>query len=92
MIRDYLRERKSSTEYSEQHQKAIKIFLSQQEAIKEISGTKGYKEILAYLDREIEACDSRLNTTKDQEAWKEAYAVRTTCNSLKQFLNNLANS
>ena len=91
-IIDYMKERKSVSEYDESQQRAIMMFLQQKEAIKEIKGTTGFKEIMLYLGREIDSCDSRMNTTKDQDGWKEAYAVRKACNSLKQFLNNLANS
>lgn len=92
MIQDFLKERKSVSEYSEAQRKAITIFEKQKDSIKKIKGTQGFREIMDYLGREIEACDNRMDSAKNQEGWKEAYAVRKTCNGLKMFLNNLANS
>ena len=89
-IFDYLEERKSKSEYTEQQEEAIRMFEKQKSSIRDIRKTDGFKEILAYLDRSVNACESRIRTGKSTEDKEKMFDKREMFIELKEFLIRLS--
>lgn len=85
-----MRENKAQKEYKKGHDEAVDIFMRQKSAIQRIAESDGFREIINYLDREIEIAEVYEDRAQDDKKRIEAFIMRKTCKNLKNFLINLA--
>ena len=85
-----LSEYRSQKQYTAEQEAAIKMFKDQKSAIVSIKDTRGFKEILRYLDAEILACDGRIRSTEKTEEKVRFFDKRDVVLNLKEFLVRLS--
>lgn len=89
-IFDYMNDQKVNKAYEKAHADAIAMFEKQKQAIQNIAESDGFKEIMRYLDAEIESLDTLMDSTRDKQAREEAFLEKKPLRKLKKFLENLA--
>lgn len=85
-IFEKLDEYKASKQYETSQDEATKMYLEQKSAIQRIEESDGYKQIVLYLDREIDSAEMYLDVAKDEKQRREAFAYYKACRGLKKFL------
>ena len=82
------KDRLSRQQFEESKSEAIVLFERQRDSLLAIAETQGYKEIVAYREREVKACEERLSTmTKDN--MKEVQWELKLAKRFLQFLQNI---
>lgn len=90
MISDFLKERKLDKQYDESIDNAVNQFIQQRNSIREIYETKGYKQIVKWLEVEkMQAMKLVMASGKDRSAERARY---NAADRLLTFLENLANA
>lgn len=86
-VLDFFAEQKSKKQFNEELNNAWDHFVKQKSSIESISWTVWFREIVAYWEREVEACEARLATMKSEDI----KSVQTELALAKRFLHFIDN-
>lgn len=85
-IFDKFKDRESKKTFEDMNSEAIKMFDAQKNAIKEIKGTVGYKELKKYLGRLKDAATTRVMTASVND--EKAKAMYVMVDEFLKFLES----